>query len=73
LFILWDCELPPLDRIGQVLTLLVDAPYPIEAIVYMPDELSRCGDRPFIRQFLAEGLPLYERGNNARGKVTAGS
>ncbi|MDA0266359.1 MAG: hypothetical protein O2890_10190 [Cyanobacteria bacterium] len=34
----------------------------------MPDELSRGGDRPFIRQLLAEGLPLYER-----GKVTAES
>jgi predicted nucleotidyltransferase len=61
LFILWDCDYPPLDRIGQVLSLLVDAPYPIEAIVYTPKELANCRDRPFIRQLLAEGHRVYTR------------
>ncbi len=62
LFLVWDCDLPPLTRIGQVLQLLADAPYPVEAIVYTSKELARCQDRPFIRQLLAEGIVLYDRG-----------
>ncbi len=59
LFLVWDCALPPLDRIGQVLALLVDAPAPVEVIVYTPAELAQRSDRPFIRQLLAEGKTLY--------------
>lgn len=62
LFLVWDCNLAPLARIGQVLTLLVDAPAPLDVIVYTPGELARCADRPFIRQLLAEGKTLYKRG-----------
>ncbi len=62
LFVVWDCDLPPLKRIGRVLTVLSDAPYPVEAIVYTPNELTRCQERPFIRQLLVEGIVLYERG-----------
>lgn len=61
LFVVWDCDLPPLERIGRVLTVLSDAPYPVEAIVYTPNELTRCQERPFIRQLLAEGIVLYQR------------
>ena len=63
LFLVWDCDLPPLDRIGQVLALLTDAPAPVEVIVYTPAELARRVDRPFIRQLLAEGKVLYARGS----------
>lgn len=59
LFLVWDCPLPPLERIGQVLTLLVDAPAPVEVIVYTPAELAQRANRPFIRQLLAEGKTLY--------------
>lgn len=62
LFLVWNCDLAPLERIGQVLTLLMDAPAPLDVIVYTPGELARCADRPFIRQLLAEGKTLYERG-----------
>ncbi len=62
LFVVWDCDLPHLERIGRVLALLADAPYPVEAIVYTPNELEQCQDRPFIRQLLAEGTLLYEQG-----------
>nr|WP_297085054.1 HepT-like ribonuclease domain-containing protein [Thermoleptolyngbya sp. C42_A2020_037] len=55
-FIVQDCDLPPLTRIGQVLRLLADAPYPVEAIVYTSEDLARCQDWPFIRQLLAEGI-----------------
>ncbi|MEM9163139.1 MAG: nucleotidyltransferase domain-containing protein [Cyanobacteria bacterium P01_F01_bin.4] len=62
LFILWETDQPPLERIGQVLTLLKDAPYPIEAIVYTAEELERRRDLPFMRRILAEGKILYDRG-----------
>ena len=65
---MWACDLSPLERIGQVLTLLADAPYPVEAVVYTPDELAQRRDRPFIGQVFAEGKVLYER-----GKALAGS
>ena len=61
-FVLWDNNYPPLERIGKVLELLQDAPCPIEAIVYTPDELARRRDLPFIRRVLEEGKVLYERG-----------
>jgi predicted nucleotidyltransferase len=61
LFIVWDCDIPPLERIGKILTLLIDAPLPVEVIVYTPDELARCAERPFIRQLLAEGKTLYQQ------------
>jgi uncharacterized protein len=63
LLVVWQCDLLPLERIGRVLTLLADAPYPVEAIVYTPEELIRCQDRPFIRQLLAEGKALYRPQN----------
>jgi uncharacterized protein len=61
LFMLWQCDIGPLERIGRVLTLLADAPRAVDVIVYTPDELSRCQDRPFIAQLLREGKVLYER------------
>ncbi|MGB7248641.1 MAG: nucleotidyltransferase domain-containing protein [Phormidesmis sp.] len=61
LFMLWQCDIRPLERIGKVLSLLMDAPRAVDAIVYTPEELSRCKDRPFIAQLLREGKVLYER------------
>jgi predicted nucleotidyltransferase len=61
LFVVWDCALSPLDCMGQVLALLVDAPAPVEVIVYTPAELAQRSDRPFIRQLLAEGKTLYSQ------------
>jgi predicted nucleotidyltransferase len=67
LSIVWDCDLPPLDRIGQVLSLLSDSPHAVDVIVYTPNKLRRCQERRFIRQLLAAGLVLYERGKAAAG------
>lgn len=61
LFLVWDCPLRPLDRIGQVLDLLGDAPAPVEVIVYTPAELAQRANRPFIRQLLVEGKTLYAK------------
>lgn len=60
LFMLWQCNIRPIERIGQVLSLLADSPRAVDAIVYTPEELSRCKDRPFIAQLLREGKVLYE-------------
>ncbi len=61
LFMLWQCEMRPLDRIGKVLDLLRDSPRSVDAIVYTPAELEYCRERPFIAQLLREGKVLYER------------
>ena len=61
LFIVWRCEVGPLERIGKVLDTLSDAPRAVGAIVYTPEELLRCRHRPFITQLLREGKVLYER------------
>ncbi|MDB9525158.1 nucleotidyltransferase domain-containing protein [Oscillatoria sp. CS-180] len=73
LFVVWACNLSPLDRISQVLALLADAPYPVEVIVYTPDELTQRRDRPFIQQILSEGKVLYERGKASAGSSTMAS
>ncbi|MEL7494914.1 MAG: nucleotidyltransferase domain-containing protein [Cyanobacteria bacterium J06554_11] len=62
LFMVWQCDIGPLDRIGQVLDMLADAPRAVDAIVYTPEELGRCQHRPFVAQLLREGKVLYERG-----------
>lgn len=61
LFMVWQCEIDPIARIGKVLSLLSDAPRAVDVIVYTPEELVRCQHRPFIAQLLKEGKILYER------------
>ncbi|MEL6488524.1 MAG: nucleotidyltransferase domain-containing protein [Cyanobacteria bacterium J06621_3] len=62
LFIVWRCDIGPLERIGKVLDLLLeDSPRAVDVIVYTPEELERCKHRPFIAQLLREGKVLYER------------
>ncbi len=67
LFMVWQCEVNPLERIGKVLNTLSDAPRTVDAIVYTPEELVRCQHRPFIAQLLKEGKILYERSKTAAG------
>ncbi len=61
LFMVWQCKVGPLERIGRVLDTLSDSPRAVDAIVYTPEELLRCQHRPFIAQLLREGKVLYER------------
>lgn len=61
LFLVLNTDKPPLQRIGQVLEELVDSPWPLDVIVYTPEELERLSDRPFVRRILREGRLLYER------------
>ncbi|MEZ0321968.1 MAG: nucleotidyltransferase domain-containing protein [Thermus sp.] len=61
-----ETSLPPLERIGQVLELLQDAPAPVEALVLTPKELAERKDLPFLAGVLREAIPIYERGKAAR-------
>ena len=61
LLIACDTTEPPLCRIGRVLSLLSDSPWPVEALVYTSQELAAIAHRPFVRRILSEGRLLYER------------
>lgn len=66
LLLVWPTTLPPLERIGQVLELLRDAPLPLEVIAYTPEELEARKDLPFLRGVLREAKVLYEHGKATR-------
>lgn len=61
LMLVMRTDLPALARIERVLRLLADSPWPVEAIVYTPEELQRMAHTPFVRRVLKEGRVLYER------------
>ena len=61
LLLVCETDEPPLERIGRVLRLLQDSPWPVEPLVYTAQELDSMRHRPFIRRVLAEGRVLYER------------
>lgn len=65
LLVVWQTDLPPLERIGRVLRALKDAPLPIEPVVYTPQEFMGRRDLPFLRGVLEEARVLYERGETA--------
>ncbi len=60
LLVVWETPLPALERIGQVLNLLKDAPRPLEVVVYTPREFRERQTLPFLRTILREGKTLYE-------------
>lgn len=64
LCVIWETVSSPLERIGAILSILRDAPRPVDAVSYTPEELARL-DTPFIRRILKEGKVLYERGTIA--------
>ena len=61
LFVIWETDLGPLDRMGCVLELLRDSPRPVEPVVYTPAETERNRSAPFVRRILSEGRVLYDR------------
>ena len=61
LLIVWNTQEPHLARIGRVLHLLSDSPWPVEVIAYTPQELEAKRSSPFVRGILNEGKVLYER------------
>jgi hypothetical protein len=50
-----------LERIGQVLGLLADSPWPVDVIAYTPADLRARRHSPFLRRAFEEGKILYER------------
>jgi predicted nucleotidyltransferase len=65
LLIFWETDLPPLERIGQVLWALRDLPFPVEAVVLTPQEFENRRELPFLRGVLKEAKLIYERGKTA--------
>ncbi|RYU58357.1 nucleotidyltransferase domain-containing protein [Methylolobus aquaticus] len=61
LLVVWNTDAPPLERIGQVLGLLADSPWPVDVIAYTPADLQARRHSPFLRRALEEGKILYER------------
>ena len=50
LMVVYQTEQPPLQRIGDLLQLLSDCPWPLEVLAYTPEELSNMLNRPFIKK-----------------------
>lgn len=65
LLVLWQTELPPLERMGRVLWALRDLPWPVEAIVLTPQEFGNRRELPFLRGVMKEAKLIYERGETA--------
>lgn len=61
LLILWDTELPPLARIGEVLLALKDLELTVEPVVLTPSEFAERRALPFLRSVMQEAKLIYER------------
>ena len=60
LLIITETVQSPLERIGTVLALLADSPWPVDAIVLTPEEFEHRRHSHFIRAILREGKVLHE-------------
>lgn len=60
LFVVWDTDRPPLDRLRYLYALL-DVGVDLDIVCYTPAELRAGRDQPFIRQVCREEVVLYER------------
>jgi len=63
LLVVWESELPRLERYLAVSQLLAPRPFPVDILVKTPDELARAlaaGDF-FLREIVDRGEVLYER------------
>ena len=72
LLIVWQTDLPPLERALETRRLLAGIDCPLDIVVYTPDELAYWKQAPssFASQILAEGITLYER-NPAKNSSAA--
>ena len=63
LLVVWQTDLPPLERALETRRLLEGIDCPLDIVVYTPDELAYWKQAPssFASQVLAEGTTLYER------------
>jgi len=65
LLVLWETDLPHLERIGRVLWALRDLPVVVEPVVLTPEEFQDRRELPFLRGVMKEARLLYERGETA--------
>lgn len=65
LLVLWETDLPPLERIGQVLWALRDLPFAVEAVILTPQEFANRRELPFLRGVMKEAKLIYECGETA--------
>ncbi len=63
LLVVWQTNLPPLERALETRRLLEGIDCPLDIVVYTPAELDYWKEVPssFAYQVLAEGTTLYER------------
>ena len=61
LLVVWQTDLPPLERAVEMRRLLEGIDCPLDIVVYTPDELTYWKQAPssFASQILAEGTTLY--------------
>ena len=63
LLVIWDTDKPRRERVVTISLLLYPRPFPVDIIVKTPRELEE--ELPhnfFLREILARGMVLYERG-----------
>lgn len=63
LLVIWETELPRLERYLAVSQLLSPRPFPVDILVKTPDELARslaAGDF-FLKEIITRGKVVYER------------
>lgn len=72
LLVVWQTDLPPLERALETRRLLAGIDCPLDIVVYTPDELDYWKQAPssLASQILAEGTTLYER-NPAKNSSAA--
>lgn len=72
LLVVWQTDLPPLERALETRRLLEGIDCPLDIVVYTPAELAYWKQAPssFASQILAEGTTLYER-NPAKNSSAA--
>ncbi|MYA24565.1 MAG: nucleotidyltransferase domain-containing protein [Gemmatimonadetes bacterium] len=72
LLVVWQTDLPPLERALETRRLLEGIDCPLDIVVYTPAELDYWKEAPssFASQILAEGTTLYER-NSAKNSSAA--
>ena len=63
LLVVWQTDLPPLERALEMRRLLEGIDCPLDIVVYTPAELDYWKEAPssFAYQVLAEGTILYDR------------
>ena len=60
LLVIADSDLPRHKRSRQIHLMFKPYPFPMDILVYTPEEMKYMINRPFIRKAITEGRVLYE-------------